>query len=77
MGGVPDTENVIRPSNGIGAKLCGRGPRAEALVARRLPRILLDSNARSAAGVTPRRYCSAQAARPPDRSRAATASATS
>ena len=45
MGGVPDTENVIRPSNGIGAKLCGRGPRAEALVARRLPRILLESNA--------------------------------
>ena len=30
---------------------------------------------RSAAGVTPSRYCSAQAARPPDRSRAATASA--
>ena len=45
----------------MGAKLHGQGPRAEADVARRLPRILLDSNARSAAAVTPRRYCSAQA----------------
>jgi hypothetical protein len=52
---------VFRPPNGMGAKLHGRGPRAEALVARRLPRILLDSNARSAADVTPRRWCSAEA----------------
>ena len=31
MGGVPDTENVIRPSNGSIANLRGQGPRAEAV----------------------------------------------
>ena len=30
MGGVPDTENVIRPSNGSIANLRGQGPRDEA-----------------------------------------------
>ena len=64
-----------RPPNGHAGKLHGRGPRGYAPVARRLRRILLDSNARSAADVTPRWYCSAQAARPPDRSRAVAASA--
>jgi hypothetical protein len=35
----------FRRPNGSHTKLHGRGPRAEAFVARRLPRILLDSNA--------------------------------
>ena len=65
----------VRRANGHAGKLHGRGPRGYTPVARRLRRILLDSNARSAADVTPRWYCSAQAARPPDRSRAVAASA--
>jgi hypothetical protein len=36
--------SVCRPNGSI-ANLRGQGPHAEALVARRLPRILLDSNA--------------------------------
>jgi hypothetical protein len=47
--------------NGMGAKLRGRGRAATRIVARRLPRIPLDSDARTAADVTPRRWCSAQA----------------
>jgi hypothetical protein len=34
-----------RAANGFHTKLRGQGPRAEVVVARRLPRILLDSNA--------------------------------
>jgi hypothetical protein len=54
----------VRLPNVFQAKLRGRGRAATRIVARRLPRILLDSNARSAADVTPRRWCSAQGLQP-------------
>jgi hypothetical protein len=43
------------------AKLCGQGPRAEGVAARQPPRLTMDRQERTAAGVTPRRWCSAEA----------------
>ena len=51
-------------TNGFHTKLHGQGLRAEAVVARRLPRIPLDGDVRSATAVTPRRWCSAQGLQP-------------
>jgi hypothetical protein len=63
------------PANGLHAKLCGRGPRAEAGAARRLPRITFAEPS----GVCDRRdavtLAMKQPARPATRSPAAPASA--
>jgi hypothetical protein len=60
----PATQTVFRPPNVFQAKLRGRDRATARIVARRLPRIPLDSDARSAADVTPRRWCSAQGLQP-------------
>ena len=58
------------------AKLRGQGRAATRTAARwLLPCVLASAQAQFAANVTPSELCSAQAARPPGRSRAATASA--
>jgi hypothetical protein len=53
-----------RPAERPHAKLCGQGPRAEAGAACRLPRIPLDSDTRTAACMTLRRFCSAEGLQP-------------
>jgi hypothetical protein len=54
----------LRPPNGPEAKLRGRGRAATRTVARRLPRIPLDSDVRTPTAVSPRKYCSAQGLQP-------------
>ena len=51
-------------ANGSVTQLRGQSPRAEAVAARWLPRIPLDSDTRSATNVTPRRWCSAEGLQP-------------
>ena len=54
----------IGPSNDAVTQLRGQGPRAEVAAAHWLPRIQLDSDARSATSVTPRFLCSAEGLQP-------------
>jgi hypothetical protein len=63
--------------NGSAAQLRGRGPRAEVAAACCLPRIPLDSDARSACNMTPATLVFGRGASAPGRSRAATAAAAS
>jgi hypothetical protein len=75
MENVRNRELWIRPPNGTHAKLCGQGPRADAVAAGRLPRARAQTqhaicNLHDVAQVLFGRGASA-----PGRSRAATASA--
>jgi hypothetical protein len=75
MENVQATKSAIRPPNALDAKLRGQGPRAEAEAARRLPPDCSTHDEAWQPACPPRASKMREAARPPGRSRAATASA--